>query len=70
VPVVDVDGAVDVVRVLEHLWVGALDVVGLVEGIDTGLPVAVDLEGEVEIDLEVLEVVGVEVQGDHAQVVL
>src|SRR5262249_31933317 len=57
------------VRVLEQLRVRGLHVIGLVEGVDAGLPVARDLERDVVQERVLLEVIRIEVLRDDAEIV-
>ena len=68
VAVVAVVDRVHVVAELDRPGVRGREVIGLVEGVHRGLPVALDLDRAVESELPALEVVGVEVLGDHAEI--
>jgi hypothetical protein len=59
---------IHVVAELERPAVGGGEMIGLVEGVDGGLPVAVDLDRAVVGDLPVLEAVRIEMLGHDPQI--
>ena len=54
-------------QVPEQLWMDALHVITLVEGVHGRLPVAVPFDGDVPGLHHALEVIGIEVLGDRPQ---
>ena len=67
VPLVAVDLHIQVLQHGGELGMGAEHVVGLVEGVHRGLPVAVPLDRHVIHEGHAVKVVGIEMLGDHAQ---